>query len=985
MAVDKKNIRSCIFLHMYYPAFINGLYGKHTELPRKPYQEQLSKLRNAHFGDSDFYSRNLMAAGWKADDLILNVAPLQSAWAKERNIAAENWFSLAIEQLACLRPDVVYLQDVSIASRAFIEAIRPHAKLIVGQIASPIPDGIYIEGFDILISSFPHFVEQFRNKGVASYYQPLAFEPLILDDMAAPTERNISCSFVGGISQVHGKATTLLEYLASATDIQFWGYGSENLPAHSSIRQKHHGEVWGKEMFGILRRSQMTVNRHIDVAGRYANNMRLFEATGCGAMIITDAKENLHELFEPGKEVVVYHSPEECAELIRYYEEHPEAAASIAQAGQIRTLNDHTYAARMKQTAEWLERHLRFKEGREQYRELHQSHVSTGHTTIDKQEITGRLQRGWMAEELPQRQRALVQQQLESMYKGEVVPPYRIAAEAFAEVVRIGASVLEIGCSSGYYYEVLEYLLSKKLRYTGVDISPAFIAMAKEYYPSAQFSVADGAELPFADASFDIVFSAGVLLYAVDYQQHIAETCRVADNVIIVHRTPLCFSRPTQFLKKRAYGVETVELVFNERELLNEFAKYGYMPENSLVIEENANEDYAEKTFVFTKKQRVVASNSATTEHTTQNMKLEGTPPFSPTTQPEEILQQRANGFFLAGQQLLQQGNTAEALRHFDEAMIVYPQILNLQYLRAFCLWKLGRVDEAFTALSAELKVAPHNQQALFAASIAARAVKPFMESVAIDVFADIKNQIEMLRRFEFKIYSQSGEDGILMGIFSRIGVTNKRFIEIGIGNGDECNTANLSLNHGWSGLLIDGDHKQVEAARQFYGHLNGVRVEQCFVTVDNINELFIKNRMTGEIDMFSLDIDGNDYWVLERINVIKPRVVMLEYNPSLGPERSISIPYYPEFYRMDYHKSGWYHGASLTALTSLMKSKGYILVGCDSNGYNAFFIREDVAEGVFREITPSEAYYPAKPRFRYGTPDAQFDVIKHLKFVEIP
>lgn len=985
MAADAKNIRSCVFLHMYYPAFINGLYGKHPELPCKTYQEQLDELRNTRFGDSDFYSRNLRAAGWKADDLILNVAPLQSVWAKEHNVAAESLSPIAIEQLVHLRPDVLYLQDISVASHAFIKAIRPYVKLIVGQIASPIPDGAYTEGFDILISSFPHFVEQFRRKGVAAYYQPLAFEPLILNNMTAQTERNISCSFVGGISQVHGKSTALLEYLAGATDIQFWGYGAENLPVNSSIRRKHNGEVWGKDMFSILRKSQITVNRHIDVAGTYANNMRLFEATGCGAMLITDAKDNLHELFEPGKEVIVYRSPEECAELIKYYEQHPEETAAIAKAGQTRTLNEHTYSARMKQTAEWLERHLRYREEQELYRELHQSHVSSGHTTISKYEVTGQLQRGWMAEELPKRQRALVQQQLEAMYKGEIVPPYRIAAEAFAEVISIGTSVLEIGCSSGYYYEVLEYLLSKKLRYTGVDISPAFIAMAKEYYPSAQFSVADGAALPFADASFDIVFSAGVLLYAVDYQKHIAETCRVADNVVIVHRTPLCFSRPTQFLKKRAYGVETVELVFNEHELLTEFAKYGYTPQSSLTIEENTNEDYAEKTFVLVKKQRVATPVSTTTEHTMQNMKLEGTPPFSPTVQPEEILQQRANGFFVAGQQFLQQGNITEALRHFDEAMIVYPQIPNLQYLRALCLWKLGRVDEAFTALSGELKVAPHNQQALFAAAMAARAVKPFIDSVTTDVFADTQNQIEMLRQFEFKIYSQSGEDGILMGIFSRIGVTNKRFIEIGIGNGDECNTANLSLNHGWSGLLIDGDQQQVEAARQFYAHLHGVRVEQCFVTVDNINELFITNRMTGEIDMFSLDIDGNDYWILERINVIKPRVVMLEYNPSFGPERSISIPYYPEFYRMDYHKSGWYHGASLTALTTLMKSKGYILVGCDSNGYNAFFIREDVAEGVFREITPSEAYYPAKPRFRYGTPDAQFDVIKHLKFVEIP
>lgn len=986
---------SCLFLHQYYSSFLQSIYSS-RDISRLSYREQLAALCGARFGDSDYYSYNLAAAGWETYDAIINAAALQLAWAKENCVNVQG-LNIAVAQIIAKKPDVVYFQDISIASAEFIAAIRPYVKIIAGQHASPIPPSTHFSGFDILISSLPHYVERFRALGVAAYYQPLAFEARILTETAPPKERNISCSFVGGFSQVHKEADRLLEYIARNTNTDFWGYGSDILPSDSAIRSKHHGEAWGSDMFGIFRRSRLTVNRHIkSVAQNYANNMRLFEATGCGTLLLTDAKDNLAELFEPNKEVAVFHSPEECAELITYYEAHTDEASRIAVAGQKRTLAEHTYAVRMKQTAEWLERHLRYKREKSLFEGISLSDISSGHKNIDKSDITNDLRNGWLDKDIPPKQRALTQKELSDMYRGTIPMPYKIAADAFEGIVRNGLKILEIGCSSGYYTEVLEYLTQKKIQYCGVDISPDFIAMARDYYPNSEFITADGASLPFADRAFDIVFSAGVLLYATEYAAHIAETCRVADKWIILHRTPLCAVRPTQFLKKRAYGVDTVELIFNEQELRNEFLRQGFILDKTLVIAESNTEDYSEKTFVFKRKTYLDKSNSYDNNNKisrkhepeikqqNKSMVNQAQPPYPPTLKPVEILLRRAEEFMQKGMQLMQQGDFAGALSHLDESMIIYSQMPNTQYLRSICFWRLGRIDEAFTALSGELKVAPHNQQALYAAAMASRAIKPFIETAAVDFEANAENQIKMLRNFEFKIYSQSGEDGILMGILSRIGITNKRFIEIGIGNGDECNTANLAINHNWSGLLIDGNMQQVEAARQFYAHLKNIRIEQCFITLDNVNELFLQNKYTGALDVFSLDIDGNDYWIMDRVNVINPRVVILEYNPSFGPDRSVTIPYDPEFYRMNYHKSGWYHGASLTALTKLMRRKGYILAGCDSNGYNAFFVREDAAHGVLRDIEPAEAYYSAKPRFRYGTPEAQFSVIGHLPLVEI-
>jgi spore maturation protein CgeB len=118
------------------------------------------------------------------------------------------------------------------------------------------------------------------------------------------------------------------------------------------------GNAWGIEMYQVLHRSKITLNNHISIADNYANNMRLFEATGVGTMLITDWKENLGEMFDVGREVVAYRSPEECAELIQYYLKHDAERAAIARAGQERTLRDHSYFHRMQELVDIVRKYL---------------------------------------------------------------------------------------------------------------------------------------------------------------------------------------------------------------------------------------------------------------------------------------------------------------------------------------------------------------------------------------------------------------------------------------------------------------------------------------------------------------------------------------------------------------------------------------------------------------------------------------------------
>jgi hypothetical protein len=222
--------------------------------------------------------------------------------------------------------------------------------------------------------------------------------------------------------------------------------------------------------------------------------------------------------------------------------------------------------------------------------------------------------------------------------------------------------------------------------------------------------------------------------------------------------------------------------------------------------------------------------------------------------------------------------------------------------------------------------------------------------------FSGIEAYKSWFRSNEISFSSQNGEDGILLEIFNQIGIKNHTFVEFGIGNGTQCNSANLINNFGWGGLLIEGSESMAKHAKKIYEG-KPVRVTNAFITAENINDLIKDAQLPQEVDLLSVDIDGNDYWVWKAIEVIKPRVVVAEFNNSFGPKDSVTIPYNPTFYRYDHDSTGIYHGMSLAAAVKLGRAKEMIYVGCDSLGINAFFIRQDLLQGDFMEVS-SEAFF---------------------------
>jgi len=259
-------------------------------------------------------------------------------------------------------------------------------------------------------------------------------------------------------------------------------------------------------------------------------------------------------------------------------------------------------------------------------------------------------------------------------------------------------------------------------------------------------------------------------------------------------------------------------------------------------------------------------------------------------------------------------------------------------------------------------------------------------QNIALSVI----NQKQEFRNVEFKVYSKHGADGIIAHIFSKVGVKNHTFVEVGVEDGRECNTANLSLNFGWRGLLIDTNENWIQSAKKFYGEKLGedagtVKAVASYATAENINQTLEDNGFNSEIDLLSIDIDSNDYYLWQAITVINPRVVVIEYNSAFGL-RSMTIKYDPNFYFKNlYQEYPLYSGTSLTALAKLGKKKGYILVACDVHGHDAYFVRSDIATGKFIELTPEQAFYPNPLNIRlFGNTDAQFETIKSLDFEEI-
>jgi hypothetical protein len=253
-----------------------------------------------------------------------------------------------------------------------------------------------------------------------------------------------------------------------------------------------------------------------------------------------------------------------------------------------------------------------------------------------------------------------------------------------------------------------------------------------------------------------------------------------------------------------------------------------------------------------------------------------------------------------------------------------------------------------------------------------------------------IKSKINpnSLADVEFRIFSQWGEDGIIQYLISKIDIPNKIFVEFGVENYLESNTRFLLINDNWSGLVIDGSRANINFIKKDpISWRHDITAIHSFITKDNINELIRQTVNEQDIGLLSIDIDGNDYWILDEIKIIKPRILICEYNSVFGGRHAVTTPYSPGFVRRKAHFSDLYFGASLTAICDLADAKGFDFVGTNSAGVNAFFIRKDLS-GPFKKYKPQEIFFPSNIResrdengkLNFLAGEKRLDAIKNLQ-----
>lgn len=388
--------------------FLSNFYSRNPDYGELGYEEAWRRQMDERVALADSYSRYLKKLGHHADEVVINDEILQKQWAAEKGLRVseqvtksnlvrhqlrafwrkwsdspapsvrrlydaiqrplyrivprtptEPWVhEILAAQIEEARPDVLYNHPIWALDKRFFRRVRPFVKLIVGQHASPLPANVPYESYDLVLSSLPNLVDHFRQQGVESRYFRLGFDPAVLNHLRRSANGQ-AVVHVGSYGLFHKERNQLLEGVASQVQVDFWGFGVESLLKDSPILSRYHGEAWGIHKLNILHNSRIALTKHItSVAGNYANNMTLYEATGVGTLLITDAKDNLNDLFEVGKELVAYHDARECADLVKYYLEHEDERFAIARSGQRRTLQEHSYENRMQELVEIVGRYV---------------------------------------------------------------------------------------------------------------------------------------------------------------------------------------------------------------------------------------------------------------------------------------------------------------------------------------------------------------------------------------------------------------------------------------------------------------------------------------------------------------------------------------------------------------------------------------------------------------------------------------------------
>jgi hypothetical protein len=350
-----------------YSGYLDWLYAEQPQLAQRSYEEQYRVTVEGGFHTASAWSEPLRAAGHEVFDVWADHLALQMRWCQENdamgtlafaadayrfgsamveNAKGYPWFlDVVAEQVRRFQPDVLLAANLYAFDARFLARLRGQYGVAIGQHAAALPDND-LAGYASIISSLPNQVEHFRKLGLRSDLVKLAFDRRLLGRLEPHPPRH-DVAFCGQVSAHHGQRSAALLALGRKIDVDVFGNTVWTDEDVAGTRLRCHPPLWGLPMYQALHDARIAFNSHIDAAGAFANNLRLYEVTGVGSLLLTDWKSNLAEIFAPGVECVGYRDAAECVKLARHYLAHEDERAAIAAAGHERTLAEHTYEHRV--------------------------------------------------------------------------------------------------------------------------------------------------------------------------------------------------------------------------------------------------------------------------------------------------------------------------------------------------------------------------------------------------------------------------------------------------------------------------------------------------------------------------------------------------------------------------------------------------------------------------------------------------------------
>lgn len=370
-----KNLKIFI-IDTYYSELLESVSEKNQRISFAERQEFLIDL---NFGTGSAYKTELEAMGHEIFFCVPNDFVGQSAWSREnlgKNLISLGWnfsaylarlpfverflpmvrhahFAL-LKQVQQFKPDVIFIQDINFVPPTLVKKLTNSSKLIVGEIASPLPPDKFLKKYDLILSALPPIVEQCKKLGIKSEWLPLGFDARNLKYFKNFEDREFEVAFIGSISNLQKKTIPMIKE-ASKSNLKLRIYGPKsNFEQLKSVSLEHlyHGEAWGKDMFRILGNTKLVINRHGEIAQSYAVNMRMYEATGMGAALLTDNEKGLPTLFEKELELLTYSSLLELFEKLQAIANKEIDLKVISQNGHQKTISTHTYRLRSEQLSE---------------------------------------------------------------------------------------------------------------------------------------------------------------------------------------------------------------------------------------------------------------------------------------------------------------------------------------------------------------------------------------------------------------------------------------------------------------------------------------------------------------------------------------------------------------------------------------------------------------------------------------------------------